>query len=105
MRAGKLNRVIDIERAVVTVDTFGTPVETWKWVTSLRAQLVEETAEETMRSHGSATETLLVFRTRFYDLTLAERIVYGGRPYDLKKIKELGRRQGMELHAAAAGAP
>jgi hypothetical protein len=51
---------------------------------------------------GIAAESILVFRIRYIEgVTPADRIVSSDRVFDVKEIKELGRRRGLELRAVA----
>lgn len=105
MRAGKLDRTVTIERVTTTVDENGTPVEGWATLATVRAQLVQSTTEEFMRGWGASSEAAVIFRIRHMDgITPADRVKHGGTAYDLKEIKELGRREGLELRCVAAGA-
>lgn len=104
MRAGKLDKTINIERLGRTVDDYGTETEGWTPVASVRAQLVQASTEEFMRSAGSISETAIVFRVRYRDdLTTSDRVTHQGQAYDVKEIKELGRREGLDLRCVAAG--
>ncbi|GLT01491.1 hypothetical protein GCM10007897_28850 [Sphingobium jiangsuense] len=104
MRAGRLDRTITIERVTTTVDDFGTPISGWATVATIRAQRIQATTEEFMRSFGASTETAVIFRIRHMDgLTLADRVKEGSAVFDLKEIKELGRREGLELRTVATG--
>lgn len=104
MRAGKLDKTITIDRFTSTVDDYGTPAETWVTVATVRAQIIQATTEEFMRGWGASSEAAVIFRIRHMDgLTPADRITYQGTPYDLKEIKELGRREGLDLRCVAAG--
>lgn len=104
MRAGKLDRIIDIQRLSRTVDDYGTETEAWAPVATLRAQLVQSSTEEFMSSFGSSAETAAVFRIRYRDdLLTSDRVTYWGQSYDVKEIKELGRREGLDLRCVAAG--
>lgn len=104
MRAGKLDRVITIERVASTVDDYGTPVEGWSTVATVRAQLVQSTLSEFMAAGGASSETSTVFRVRYLDgLTLADRVKDGPAVFDVKEIKELGRRKWLELRCTATG--
>ncbi len=104
MRAGKLDKTITIERLGLTVNDYGTETEGWTEVATVRAQLVQSTTEEFMRASGSAGETAVVFRIRHRDgLKVADRITMQGQPYDVKEIKELGRREGLDLRCVAVG--
>lgn len=105
MRAGKLYKRIEIERFASTVDDFGTETEAWTPVASVRAQVIQSSTEEFMKAFGTTAESAIVFRIRHRDgIVLADRVVYGGQAYDLKEIKELGRREGLELRCVMAGA-
>jgi SPP1 family predicted phage head-tail adaptor len=104
MRAGNLDRIITIERVTTTVDDYGTPVEGWATVATLRAELIQSSAQEFIRAYGATTDTIAIFRTRFLDgVTTADRVTYASRAYDLKEIKEIGRREGLELRCIASG--
>lgn len=106
MRAGKLDRIIVIERVTTTVDEYGTPQEGWATVATLRAELIQSSAQEFIRAYGASTDTIVIFRTRYLDgVTTADRVTYAGQPYDLKEVKEIGRREGLELRCVATGAP
>lgn len=105
MRAGKLDKTIVIERFTSTVDDYGTVTEDWTDVATVRAQVIQSTTEEFMRSFGVSSETAIIFRIRNIEgLTTADRITYQGRHHDLKEVKELGRRAGLDLRCVAQGA-
>lgn len=104
MRAGKLDKTITLQRFTSTVDEYGTPIEAWADLATVRAQLVQSTTEEFMRGWGASSEAAIVFRIRHIEgITLADRVSYQGRAYDLKEIKELGRREGLDLRCVAQG--
>ena len=106
MRAGKLDRVVTIERGTYETDDYGTPQ--WIWTPlapPMRAQIVEASTTEYIRNYGASSETVTVFRTRFLDgVTLADRVTEGATIFDIKDIKEIGRRRGLELRCVAIGA-
>lgn len=105
MRAGKLDRTINLERGTHVVDDFGTPVYSWTPLAApMRAQVVEASTSEFIRNFGASSENVTVFRTRWIDgVTLADRVVAGGVTFDIKDIKEIGRRRGLELRCVALG--
>lgn len=102
MRAGKLRHVLTIERATVAPDDYGTPIETWAALATLRAEKVSETAAESIDATAGAREMVrLVFRTRaFGGVTLADRLNFRGKVYDLKEIcgGDFREGRGLELH-------
>lgn len=104
MRAGKLDRIITVERAATAVDDAGTPQETWATVATLRAELLDDVAEEKQREGGASTERMVTFQTRFCPgVTVADRITFEGQPFNLLQVKEIGRRRGLELQAVRVG--
>lgn len=104
MRAGKLDRNITIERVGTTVDDYGTPSEGWTPVATVRAQRLQSSTEEFLRTFGSSEEAAVVFRIRHMDgLKTADRVTDRGQQFDIKEIKELGRREGLELRCIAKG--
>lgn len=106
MKAGRLDRIITVERVTTTVDDYGTPIEGWATVATIRAQRVRLTTEEYLRAFGSTSDAVAVFRVRHMDgLTLADRITCEGEAFDLKAIEPLGRREGLELRCIASGGP
>ena len=105
MRAGRLAETIEIRRPTVADDGFGTEVpgipET---IATLRAQIIEESTEDFIRGYGAATARLRIFRTRFVDgVTLADVVRHEGVDFNLKQVKEIGRRRGLELRCVANG--
>jgi SPP1 family predicted phage head-tail adaptor len=104
MRAGALDRSITIERVTTASSASGAVTEAWATLSTLRAQLVQASTEEFQRAHGASTETAVIFRTRYLaGVTLADRVTYDGAAFNLKEIKEIGRRRGLELRCERVG--
>jgi len=104
MRAGALDRVITVERSTETVNDLGQVVTAWTELATLRAQLVQATTAEFIRGFGASSETAIVFRTRFLaGVTLADRVSYDGATFNIVEVKELGRREGLELRCTRVG--
>jgi SPP1 family predicted phage head-tail adaptor len=106
MRAGKLDRIIRIDRYDAgAVDDYGTPAPAFTPLATLRAQVVQSSTEEFIRAYGASDETVIIFRTRWLaDVTNADRISYEGGYFNLKEVKEIGRRKGLELRAVKVSA-
>lgn len=104
MRAGRLDRSITIQRSTYEVNEYGSPIYSWTDVATLRAQLLEGRTEEYLANGGGADDkTLAVFRTRFLaGVTNADRVSYGGNVFNIREVKEIGRRKGLELRAEAS---
>lgn len=101
MRAGKLDRTITIQRRTETKD--GPRVVTaWTNLATVRAEIVQQSANEFLTGFGEAENGTMIFRMRYLaGITTADRVVYEGRAHDLKEIVEIGRRRGLELRAVA----
>jgi SPP1 family predicted phage head-tail adaptor len=104
MRAGSLDRSVRIDAYTAgEPDEYGGSTSAWTPFATLRAQLVSMTTEEYLRAYGEGSEAVLVFRTRYHPgITTAHRVTYDGRTLDIKDIKELGRRKGLELRCEDA---
>ena len=104
IRAGKLDRIIRIERATTTVDASGTPQQSWAPLATMRAELLDATTDEAARSFGTSTEAVALFRIRYLDgITVADRVIYEGQAFDIKQVKEVGRRRALELRTERVG--
>ncbi|MCB1511521.1 MAG: phage head closure protein [Hyphomicrobiaceae bacterium] len=104
MRAGKLDRDITIQRGTTTIDEYGTMTQTWADVATLRAQIVQQSTEEFIRGFGASDVTAVIFRTRWLDgVTNADRISHDGGIYNIKEMKEIGRRRGLEIRCTSMG--
>ena len=104
MRAGKLDQTIEIRRqANDAVDEFGNVIPgSVTTVATLRAQIIQASTEEFIRGWGASDATAIIFRTRHMDgITLSDIVRHGGVDFNLKEIKPIGRRRGLELRAVA----
>ena len=103
MRAGKLNRVIFIDRPATGKDENFEPVSTWTNIATLRAEVLQHSVDETEAGNGERDSDAITFRTRFFDgLSTADRIRFMGRIYNVKGWTEIGIRHGLEIKAVAA---
>lgn len=104
MRAGKLDRVIVIQRATYETDGAGGLVLTWSDIATLRAQLVQASTEEFIRAYGASAEALTIFRTRWLAGVLtSDRVLYNGLAHNIKELKEIGRAEGLEIRTVSLG--
>lgn len=100
MRAGKMDREITIEAYTRTGTTpGGAPIMTWATFATVRAQLIQSSIEEYQRAYGEGANTAVIFRIRWLEgVTVEHRIRYAPETYlNIREIKEIGRRKGMEL--------
>lgn len=106
MKAGSLDRVIIVQRATETRDTLGQVTQGWFPVATLRAAVIQASTTEYLQGAGLQGDAAVIFRTRWMDgLRVADRILYEGVAHDVKEIKELGRRKGLEIRTVARAVP
>ena len=102
MQAGKLDRIIHIERNAETVTPSGAVIAAWTNLATVRAEIVKQTAAEFLTGFGEAETGTMIFRVRYLaGITTADRIMFDGVAHDIKEIAEIGRRRGLELRAVA----
>lgn len=104
MRAGNLDRTIEIESRGTGVDLYGTPIDVWTTFATMRAQKLENAIDDREGARGDTTDNVITFRMRWLDgLTLENRINYETRPFKIMRIKELGRRVGLDIVCERVG--
>lgn len=107
MAAGPLDRRITLERATVTFDDLGGAVETWSTLATVWAQVLPISDGERWRAAEVGAEVTTRFRIRWSttvaDVGPKDRIAYAGRVFNIAGVKELGRREGIEITATARG--
>ncbi len=102
MKAGSLDRVVTVQRAIEATDDLGQVVNTWSAIATLRAAKIQATTTEYLREAGLQGDSVVIFRARWLDgLTVRDRLQCEGVTYDVKEIKELGRRKGLEIRTVA----
>ncbi|TCM57826.1 SPP1 family predicted phage head-tail adaptor [Rhizobium sp. PP-F2F-G48] len=102
MRAGKLDRVISIERQADVIAPSGSVSSLWSIIATTRAEIVQQSSNEFLTGFGEAETGTIIFRVRYVPgITTKDRVTYNGAAYDLEEIKEIGRRRGLELRAVA----
>lgn len=105
MRAGTLDRSIIIQRATETRDAFGVVTTTWATLATMRAALVQASTAEFLQGAGLQGEAAVIFRTRYLEgVTVRDRVLYGDVAHDIKEVKEIGRRKGLEIRTVARNA-
>ena len=102
MEAGKLDRRITIERATTVTDAFGAEIATWSPVATVWAAYQPVSDGERLRAAEVGASLTARFTIRWgHDVTVEDRIVFDGRTFEVVGVKEIGRREGQEISAAA----
>ena len=106
MDAGRLDRRVALRRATGgSVNDMNEPVEVWTTLATVWANVKPVSDGERLR----AGETLAQMQSRFtirYSTTTAnvdprDRLIYGGREYDINGVKFEGRNNLIEITATA----
>ena len=99
--AGKLDRIVTLQRAHTVKNEFGTPTQVWTAMTTCRAERVEAEAAEIADKAGVLASEKVVLRLRWHPVTTADRVLFEGRTYDISHVRQIGRRVGVELTCEA----
>jgi SPP1 family predicted phage head-tail adaptor len=102
LNIGNMDRQITIERETENMSPSGDARKVWTPVATVWAEVLQQTASEFFTGYGEAETGTVIFRVRYRPgITTADRVTYDGVPYGLKEIKELGRRDALELRGEA----
>ena len=102
LNIGSMDRRITIEREAETVKASGSVVKAWAPVAMVWAEVLQQSASEFFTGYGEAETGTVIFRVRHRPgITTADRVTYEGTAYGIKEIKELGRRDALELRGEA----
>jgi head-tail adaptor len=104
MRAGSLDRVIEIQRPTTGMDIYGTPMRTWALFATMRAQKLENATDNRESDRGDTTDTIITFRMHWIDgVTLDNRVSFEGQAFKITRLKEIGRRVGLDVVCERVG--
>lgn len=105
MRAGELDRRITIQRATTTTNAFNEPVQTWADLVTVAAGKQDVRDSERWAAGEVGADITTRFQIR-WSSTVAnvderDRLLFDGRVYGIQHVKEIGRREGLEITATA----
>lgn len=102
MRAGRMDRLITLQVATETQDSFGATVQTWATLADVWAERVPVSGRENFVADQMANFSFVRFRIRHRtDLTTKNRILDSGNVYNIRAINEIGRKEGLDVVAEA----
>ncbi len=105
MYKGRMDRRIVIQRATETRDSFNNLVKTWSYLMKVWADKEDVRDSERIASQEVGAEITTRFRIEWYlsleDLNPKDRIIFEDKIYNISAVKEIGRKQGMEITASA----
>jgi head-tail adaptor len=117
MRAGRLDRLITVQRRTLTLSDSGEPIETWTTIAARRAASLRPAAgSERFSDPMKVAEENVEFQIRWSaslaDLQPQDRIIYPSLAdespedvpdtrniYDVLAAHEIGRREGIQIIA------
>jgi SPP1 family predicted phage head-tail adaptor len=103
VRAGSLDRRIAILEKVVTQNDDGEEIAHWFKLATVWAFVQQQSGREFFASQQTLEDRRILFRIRWRpDLTVLNRIAYRGEIFDIQEVRELGRREGLDLYAKPA---
>lgn len=105
LSAGKLDRRIRLERFTETRDEYNEPVKTWALLANRWAAYEPLSDGEKFSASETAANASARFRIRWSsavaDLNPKDRLIFGGDTWEIVRVKEIGRREGIEITAAS----
>lgn len=103
MQAGKLQNRIELQ---ILQESFGldrSVRQSWRTYATVKAELRQAGASEFLTTFGEGASNSAVFVIRWIPgVSVANRIMHGGRAWNIVALAEIGRRKGLELRAEAA---
>lgn len=101
--AGKRDRLITIQRATYTTNEFNERVYAWSALASVWAGYLPVSDGERMRASQLGAELTGRFHVPHLSVVASvnpkDRIVMDGDTFDILGVKEIGRREGLEITA------
>lgn len=99
MISGRMDRKITIQEYTESTNDYGEVEKSWSDVATVWAEVKQQSARETWQA-GKVAETEMMFRIRYRSgINSKMRVVYDGDNYDIAGVREIGRRDGLEIQA------
>lgn len=96
-----LNRRLTIERYTLVSGSWNDEF-VWSDVRTTWAAMKYESADEEFAADQAYARRVVTFTTRFMsDITAVDRVTCMGVTYDIKGLREIGNRDGLEIKAEA----
>lgn len=103
MQAGKLQHEVELQRLTEALGPGRVAVQTWTTYAYSRAELRQAGASEFLTTFGEGVTNNAVFLIRWIPgVSVSDRIMHGGKAWNIVAVAEIGRRKGLELRAVAA---
>lgn len=105
MKAGELDRRVTLQARALTKNAFNEDVESWPDFATVWASYQPVRDAERFRAAEVAASITARFQIRWATalrgLDPTWRLTFDGRSFDIVAVKEIGRREGLEISATA----
>lgn len=102
MQSGKLQQRIELQRLAEAVQPTGAVAQTWTSYATGKAELRQAGVSEFLTTFGEGVANNAVFIIRWLPgVSVSDRIIHGGKVWNIVAIAEIGRKSGLELRAVA----
>lgn len=103
MNPGKMDRRIALQSLTVTKSSSGAPQNTWTTQATVWAEFRQTKGTEVLEQAQERTKESGIFFIRYRsDVATTWRVQYAGRDWDIVAVREIGRREGLELTVEAS---
>src|SRR3546814_1174641 len=97
MRTGDMDRRVTLQRFTTTQDEYGEEIQTWTDLATVFAEVRQQGGKEYLVAATTLAERRVVFFLRWFPgLTVEDRVSYDGLLHNIKEVREIGRRDGVE---------
>lgn len=105
LAAGRFDRKLTIERASESTNPYGEVVQSWSVLATVWCERRDMSDRESLALGEVAAEITTRFTIRYSSLvagmTPKDRLLFEGRVYDIRGVREIGRRELIEISAEA----
>lgn len=103
MDSGGLDRRVTLQRFTTIQDEYGEEIQVWTDLATVFAEVRQQGGREYLAAASTVAERRVVFFVRWFaGLTVLDRVSFGGVLHNIAEVREIGRRDGVELHTVAA---
>jgi SPP1 family predicted phage head-tail adaptor len=100
MRAGELDRIIELQKVTTVQNSLGELEETWATYVMVPATKRPLKGQEKFMSAQTVGSAEVIFTVRYRgEIDDTYRLISEGDAYDITYIAERGRREGLDIYA------
>ena len=105
IRAGQLNKRIELQSRTTADDAYGEAVETFTKLATVWAQVFTMGAKESLNADAERTQGRVIFQIRHRtDVSAVEQIIWNSGTYDIEGVQDAeGRGKRLDISAVIRG--